>query len=428
MRKALLAVLSLAAAITYAQESVVRDEITEVLHQTSKSNSYNKWSIELNGGMSKPTEPFTDGYHAPQFSFFHVDLGARYMFNTKFGIKLDVGFDQFKNDKDSSRKFETEFYKLSLQGVANLGRVLNFESWTNTFGLLFHMGVGYSFMNNDNFEGDSSGIINNADEMANFIAGLTGQVRLSDKLALTGDFTIINNYRQHNTFDGQTYLGNGRGFDGTLYNMSLGLTYYLGSEEKHADWYIESINTDYEARFQQIEAMLMDSDNDGVADYLDQEPNSPAGAIVDTRGVTIDANGNGVPDAIERYIEDHCKCGGVSEAMSNSQILEQLVNSGIINVYFDYNVSQPYKSSIGGIDFVVEYMKAHPNAQIEVIGYADPVGGKDYNYNLSVRRADAVKKIIVDKGISASRLTTKGLGIDNNADHQLARRVIFRIK
>lgn len=428
MRKALFAALSLAGAISFAQESnVVRDEITEVLHENPIENSYNKWSIEVNGGMSKPTEPFTDGYHAPQFSFFHVDLGTRYMFNPKFGLKLDLAYDKFKND-DESLKFETDFYKISLQGVVNLGRVLNFETWTNTFGLLAHMGVGYSVMSNENFKGDTAGIVDDTDEMANFIAGLTGQVRLSDKFALTGDFTIINNYRQHNTFDGQTYLGNGRGFDGTLYNMSLGLTYYLGKAEKHADWYTESLNNDYESRIQKIESMLMDSDNDGVADYLDQEPNSAPGAIVDTKGVTIDSNNNGVPDAIEQYIDKHCNCNGISEAMTNSQILEQLVNSGIINVYFDYNVSQPYKSSIGGIDFVVEYMKAHPNAQIDVVGYADPVGGKDYNLALSVKRAEAVKKIITDKGISASRLTTRGLGIDNNADHQLARRVIFRIK
>ncbi|SMC53135.1 OmpA family protein [Moheibacter sediminis] len=428
MRKALFAALSLAAAISFAQESdVVLDEITEVLHEKPHQIFYNKWSLELNGGMSKPTDPFTDGYSSPQFSFFHVDIGTRYMFSPKFGLKMDVAYDRFKND-DESKKFETDFYKISLQGIINVGRALNFESWTNTFGLLAHMGVGYSIMSNDNFEGDASGIINDTDEMANFIAGLTGQVRLSDKFALTGDFTIINNYKQQNTFDGQTFLGNRRGFDGTMYNMSLGLTYYLGSAEKHADWYSENLNPDYESRFQKIEAMLMDSDGDGVADYLDQEPNSVPGAIVDTKGITIDSNNNGVPDAIERYIEANCNCNGVSDVMSNSQILEQLVNSGIINVYFDYNISQPYKSSIGGIDFVVEYMKAHPNAQIEVIGYADPVGGKDYNTKLSLKRADAVKKVITDKGISASRLTTKGLGIDNNTDYQLSRRVIFKIK
>lgn len=47
---------------------------------------------------------------------------------------------------------------------------------------------------------------------------------------------------------------------------------------------------------------------------------------------------------------------------------------------------------------------------------------------MSPKRADAVKKVITDKGISASRFTAKGLGIDNNTDHQLSRRVIFKIK
>jgi OOP family OmpA-OmpF porin len=39
----------------------------------------------------------------------------------------------------------------TLQAVANLGRIMNFETWTNTVGLLAHTGVGLGFLeNNDN--------------------------------------------------------------------------------------------------------------------------------------------------------------------------------------------------------------------------------------------------------------------------------------
>lgn len=424
MRKAIIAVFSLAAAFACAQEN---DLVQNVQKDQPPQISYNKWSVELNGGLSKPTDPFTDGYYTSELSFFHVDLGTRYMFNPKFGLKLDVGYDKFENG-DKSKEFETDFYKLSLQGVANLGRVFDFESWTNTFGLLVHMGLGYSVMNNDNFKGDKAGLIDDSDEMASFIVGVTGQVRLSDRFALTGDITLINNYKQNNTFDGQTFVGNSRGFDGSLYNASLGITYYLGSADKHADWYTEENNSDYEERFEKIESMLMDSDKDGVANYLDMEPDSAPGAMVDTKGVTIDANKNGVPDAIEQYIKANCNCDNLSSAMTDGKILEQLVNSGIINVYFDYDSYKPYSSSIGGLDFIVQYMKANPNANIDVMGYADPVGGKEYNAVLSQKRADEVKQILVERGINSSRMSSKGFGIDDTVGHQLARRVIFRIK
>jgi hypothetical protein len=32
---------------------------------------------------------------------------------------------------------------------------------------------------------------------------------------------------------------------------------------------------------------MLDTDNDGVANYLDQEANTPAGTLVNTKGVSI---------------------------------------------------------------------------------------------------------------------------------------------
>jgi OOP family OmpA-OmpF porin len=37
---------------------------------------------------------------------------------------------------------------------------------------------------------------------------------------------------------------------------------------------------------------MLDTDNDGVANYLDQEANTPAGTLVNTKGVSVDSNNN----------------------------------------------------------------------------------------------------------------------------------------
>lgn len=50
----------------------------------------------------------------------------------------------------------------------------------------------------------------------------------------------------------------------------------------------------------EINAMLMDSDGDGVPDYLDVEPNTPIGARVDSRGRMLDSDGDGIPDHLDR--------------------------------------------------------------------------------------------------------------------------------
>ena len=44
--------------------------------------------------------------------------------------------------------------------------------------------------------------------------------------------------------------------------------------------------------------VLDDADGDGVTDQFDQEPNTPAGAPVDTHGVSRDTDGDGVPDSL----------------------------------------------------------------------------------------------------------------------------------
>ncbi|MCP6769369.1 OmpA family protein, partial [Klebsiella pneumoniae] len=44
------------------------------------------------------------------------------------------------------------------------------------------------------------------------------------------------------------------------------------------------------------------------------------------------------------------------------------------------------------------------------IGHADRIGSKAYNQKLSVRRAEAVRKYLTDKGIAPNRVYTDGKG------------------
>src|SRR5690606_19315589 len=98
-----------------------------------EKDPFDKWSIELNGGVNKPMRAMTAGYSTATLNPFHADLGVRYMFNPKFGLKLDFGYDKFQ-ERDDTAPFESRMIRTSLQGVINLGRTLNFETWTNTIG------------------------------------------------------------------------------------------------------------------------------------------------------------------------------------------------------------------------------------------------------------------------------------------------------
>lgn len=389
---------------------------------------FNKWSIDINGGISKPTTPLTTGYYTKDYNLFHADLGVRYMFNNKFGLKVDVGYDQFENASESA-SFDGKYYRTDIQGVVNLGRVLNFEEWTQRLNVQAHTGIGYAFMTNDRFEG--------TDNMLNHIIGLTGQVKLSERIALNADFSMINNVRQSNTFDGGI-APEDRGFNGTLYNATIGLSIYLGKNAKHADWYYEESKVDklaeLEKRVGDLETMMNDSDKDGVPDYLDAEPNSIPGVAVDTKGRTIDRNNNGIPDELESYLEKNYGGSGNSGAGLSNETIKDMINQGYVNVYFDFNSTQPSSNSVSGLDFLAKFLKANPSAKAEVIGYADEIGNTDYNKDLSHRRAQTVKTILAKSGIEASRMTIVGNGEDNSVAkdskvaRQMVRRVTFRVK
>ncbi len=72
------------------------------------------------------------------------------------------------------------------------------------------------------------------------------------------------------------------------------------------------------------------------------------------------------------------------------------------------------------IELIAQYMKNHPDAKVEIKGYASPEGSAERNQQLSEERAAAVKKILVNKyKISADRLTTVGCGATDKLFEQV---------
>jgi OOP family OmpA-OmpF porin len=391
-------------------------------------NSFNKWSFEVAAGFNKPTRRMTPGYRTAVVSPYVVDLGVRYMFNNKFGLKGDFGYNSF-TEGDNSRSFDTKYYRVDLQGVANLGRIMSFENWTQTFGLLGHAGVGLSFLERQNPTYAK-------DRMGNLMAGITGQIKLSNRVSLTGDFTTIVHGRQNLAFDGAT-VGGSNGLSGPLFNGTVGLTVYLGRNEKHADWVIDNEGRfdAIDSRFMAIENKMLDSDKDGVADYLDEESSTPAGAMVDVKGRSIDKNNNNVPDDTEAFIlKNYGSTTNNSSLLTNNELITSLINGGYVAVYFDFNKSTPTNVSTEGTDFMLTYLRNNPTASIDIVGHADEIGRSAYNDKLSNARANNVKNTLIKANVDASRLNVIAAGEDTSVDidsenaRRLVRRVTFRVR
>ena len=94
-------------------------------------------------------------------------------------------------------------------------------------------------------------------------------------------------------------------------------------------------------------------------------------------------------------------------------------------IYFANNSSRLTQKEADKLDAVAEMMKAQPDVTLSIVGHASNIGSNAYNDRLSKRRANAVKALLVRRGIDGSRLKpVVGRGIDRDAaDSKQARRV-----
>jgi hypothetical protein len=206
----------------------------EIIKKEDK-HLYNKWSVEFNTGNNKPLKPFSPGYSTSDDKTVlktpvnnHFDIGVRRMFSTKFGLKLDIGSDIIENQKGSSSlDFYAKQNSISFQGLINLGRISGFEVFTNTFGLLTNFGIQVSQFNLGKLKEYNGGVI----------MGITPLAKLSERFLFSGNFSILVNTRQHLNWDGGESDSN-KNLIGTMNYIKLGVIYYIGKNENHADWYI----------------------------------------------------------------------------------------------------------------------------------------------------------------------------------------------
>lgn len=78
---------------------------------------------------------------------------------------------------------------------------------------------------------------------------------------------------------------------------------------------------------------------------------------------------------------------------------------------------------------VIKALEANPAMTVELGGYTDPRGALDYNYALSQRRVDAVRRYLVEKGIPLGRIQAASLGPISSANipDKQKRRVTIRL-
>jgi outer membrane protein OmpA-like peptidoglycan-associated protein len=102
------------------------------------------------------------------------------------------------------------------------------------------------------------------------------------------------------------------------------------------------------------------------------------------------------------------------------------------SIFFDFDKAILKPESFPELNRIVQFMNENPTVTIEIAGHTDNVGKKEYNQNLSERRANAVKKFLTSKGLHTSRTTALGFGetrpVASNDDEKDGREVNRRVE
>ena len=180
-----------------------------------------------------------------------------------------------------------------------------------------------------------------------------------------------------------------------------------------------------------------DKDGDGIPDHEDK---CPAVAAKTKNGCPPDKDGDGVPDATDKCPDRAAKTkdgcppdrdkDGIEDAKDKCPDKPETKNSyldddgcpdtvpkkvkrfvGVIRgIRFEHNSDVILKRSYTVLRQTVALLKKYPLLKVNVRGHADDTGTEDYNKQLSLRRAQSVRRFLVKRGVAADRLTVEGLG------------------
>ena len=179
-----------------------------------------------------------------------------------------------------------------------------------------------------------------------------------------------------------------------------------------------------------------DADKDGVADVDDKCANTKLGTKVDKLGCPMDSDNDGVTDDIDRCpdtmgiaslkgcpdvdgdgiadLDD--KCPNSKGTLANKGCPE-IAKADIVRItyigskiFFENNSDKLKVASLSQLDELSKILFKYEGAVLTVEGHTDSVGTEDFNMILSQKRSESVRKYLIGKGVSDTRIISIGFG------------------
>lgn len=146
-----------------------------------------------------------------------------------------------------------------------------------------------------------------------------------------------------------------------------------------------------------------------LGNNLGKGGNTAMGAVIG--GVVGGAAGGVIGNKMDKQARE------IEEALPGAEV--ERVGEGIVlvlgenSVNFDLNKSTLTAKAKANLDKLVPVFQSYADTDIVIYGYTDSTGRVEYNQTLSEQRAASVRSYLSSKGLSGSRIKTKGMGVND---------------
>lgn len=426
-----------------------------------------QWEVGVDLGT-----PFIAGDIDAKFPGFGGGLHLRKSFGHVFSFRVNALYASMKNEgtRPDLRSSQTNWFSGSGQVVMTVNNLL-FSKPYRKVGVNLFAGLGFA-----NFKTDAKNVVFASDPTTatngtvkgtplTYEVGAGLAFRVSPKFNIGIEYTIAQAFGSNaDLFDGDANIND----KGTTYKdvfnwPHVSLNFNLGGKDKTGNpkseplYWVNPLGMTSDA-ITKLEARPIydptDTDGDGIIDSIDKEVNSPAGARVDSKGVTLDSDMDKVPDYKDKepfsppgYPVNADGVAQVPKPITEADV-NRIVDAKIAaiklptpkptewflpNINFAENNYTVRNSEYEKLYYVASVLKNNPDLKVVVVGNTDAVGSEGYNNVLSYNRAkSAIETLVSQFGVSRDRLILNWAGegtklIPTNTSNAANRRAEFHV-
>lgn len=355
--------------------------------QNTGNHFCDNWSLGINGGIVSPLTH--SAFIRNSRAAFGIDINKQ--LSPIYGLTLESNATVNTQSRMTGMKSNTaiDAFNLMLLNRLNLNNI--FKTY-NGEPALFEVeavgGFGWLRLNNFYTTGEGANhLASKAGLNFNFNLGESKAWTVSLKPAMFWDMSMWDSDYGHSHPNWNANYANWEIMAGVTYHFkNCNGEHYMTNIKPYDAAEVNALNASINRL--RSEAAQKDNQNKQLADQLRKQQQKSAD--------------------LEKALRDCEKKGPVTITKTNEKkTLESVVTFGQGKITID-------ASQRPNVERIATFLRNHKDAKVDILGYASPEGSIEINTRIANQRAEAVKKMLVERyRIAENRISAKGQGVGN---------------